>query len=152
MDSSSFISILLRIVAVLALVLVNAFFVASEFALVKVRDTQLSPLVLRGNRRARVATFILLRLDAFLSAAQLGITLASLGLGWIGEPVFIAVLSPVFNWLNIASEEARHVLAFAFGFSALTFLHISAGEQAPKWLAIQRAVTTTLWVSYPLLW
>jgi magnesium and cobalt exporter, CNNM family len=152
MDSPNFISIVLRILAVLALVLVNAFFVASEFALVKVRDTQLSPLVLRGNRRARVATFILQRLDAFLSAAQLGITLASLGLGWIGEPVFIAVLTPVFNWLNIASEEARHVLAFAFGFSALTFLHISAGEQAPKWLAIQRAVTTTLWVSYPLLW
>jgi CBS domain containing-hemolysin-like protein len=152
MDSAGIISIVVRVLALLVLVLLNAFFVASEFALVKVRDTQLSPLVLRGNRRARVATFILQRLDAFLSAAQLGITLASLGLGWIGEPVFTALLSPIFNWLNIESEEARHLLAFAFGFSALTFLHISAGEQAPKWLAIQRAVTTTLWVSYPLLW
>lgn len=145
-------SILLRILALLVLVLLNAFFVASEFALVKVRDTQLNPLALRGNRRARVARFILQRLDAFLSAAQLGITLASLGLGWIGEPVFTAVLGPLFGWLNIESQELRRLLAFAVGFSALTFLHISAGEQAPKWLAIQRAVTTTLWVSYPLLW
>jgi len=152
MDSASLLSITLRILAVLVLVLVNAFFVASEFALVKVRDTQLSPLVLRGNRRARVATFILERLDAFLSAAQLGITLASLGLGWIGEPVFIAILNPLFHSLNIESGEARHLLAFILGFSVITFLHISAGEQAPKWLAIQRAVTTTLWVSYPLLW
>jgi CBS domain containing-hemolysin-like protein len=152
MDSTSLLSITLRIVAVLVLVLVNAFFVASEFALVKVRDTQLSPLALRGNRRAGVAIFILQRLDAFLSAAQLGITLASLGLGWIGEPVFIAILNPLFIGLNIESLEARRLLAFVFGFSALTFLHISAGEQAPKWLAIQRAVTTTLWVSYPLLW
>src|ERR1051326_3888622 len=152
MDFTGAISILLRILALLVLVLLNAFFVASEFALVKVRDTQLNPLALRGNRRARAALLILQHLDAFLSAAQLGITLASLGLGWIGEPVFIAILSPLFGWLQIQSPEARHVLAFLIGFSALTFLHISAGEQAPKWLAIQRAVTTTLWVSYPLLW
>jgi len=152
MDSPSFLSITLRILALLVLVLVNGFFVASEFALVKVRDTQLSPLALHGNRRARVAMFILQRLDAFLSAAQLGITLASLGLGWIGEPVFKAILSPVFHWFSIESEEARRLLAFVFGFSTLTFLHISAGEQAPKWLAIQRAVSTTLWVAYPLLW
>ncbi|HTL56519.1 MAG TPA: hemolysin family protein [Candidatus Limnocylindrales bacterium] len=151
MDSPSALSIILRILAVLGLVLLNAFFVASEFALVKVRDTQLRPLVLSGNGRAQVATFILQHLDAFLSAAQLGITLASLGLGWIGEPVFIAVLGPIFSWFNVESEELRGWLAFAIGFSALTFLHISAGEQAPKLLAIQRAVTTTLWVSYPLL-
>src|ERR1043165_7207720 len=105
MDSPTTLSIILRIVAVLGLVLLNAFFVASEFALVKVRDTQLSPLVLSGNRRAQVATFILQHLDAFLSAAQLGITLASLGLGWIGEPVFSAVLGPVFSWFQIESEE-----------------------------------------------
>src|SRR5438309_11589037 len=109
--SASALSIVLRILAVLGLVLLNAFFVASEFALVKVRDTQLSPLVLRGNRRAQVASFILQHLDAFLSAAQLGITLASLGLGWIGEPVFIAVLGPVFGRFNIHSEGLRHWLA-----------------------------------------
>lgn len=141
-----------RILAVLLLVLLNAFFVAAEFALVKVRETQLKPLAEGGLKRAAVAQFIVSRLDAFLSAAQLGITLASLGLGWIGEPVFTAVLGPVFGWLQIQSEELRRVLAFAVGFSALTFLHISAGEQAPKWLAIQKPLPTTLWVAYPMLW
>ncbi len=142
----------LRILAVLLLVLLNAFFVAAEFSLVKVRDTQLSPLAQRGHRRARAAEYILGRLDAFLSAAQLGITLASLGLGWIGEPVFVALLGPVFAWLQIESPETQRMLAFAIGFSAITFLHISAGEQAPKWLAIQQPLPTTLWVAYPMLW
>ncbi|RPI98619.1 MAG: DUF21 domain-containing protein, partial [Chloroflexi bacterium] len=82
MDWDGIISLGLRIIAVLLLVLLNGFFVAAEFALVKVRDTQLSPLVQRGLKRARVADLILRRLDAFLSAAQLGITLARLGLGW----------------------------------------------------------------------
>jgi CBS domain containing-hemolysin-like protein len=142
----------LRILAVIALVLLNGFFVASEFALVKIRNTQLSPLIRKGHRRARVADYILQHLDAFLSAAQLGITLASLGLGWIGEPVFATLLEPVFGWLSIESPEMRHFLAFAIGFSAITFLHISAGEQAPKLLAIQRPLPTTLWIAYPLLW
>jgi CBS domain containing-hemolysin-like protein len=145
-------SIALRLLALVVLVLLNGFFVASEFALVKVRDTQLSPLVRRGHRRAKVATFVLHHLDASLSAAQLGITLASLGLGWIGEPVFSALLHPVFGWLQIESPDVRHWLAVGFGFSAITFLHISAGEQAPKWLAIQRPLPTTLWVAYPLYW
>ena len=151
MNWDATISILLKIIAVLVLVLLNGFFVAAEFALVKVRDTQLSPLIRAANRRAKVARFILQRLDAFLSAAQLGITLASLGLGWIGEPVFSALLHPVFGWLNIQSEEWQKGLSFAVGFSAITFLHISAGEQAPKWLAIQKPVPTTLWVAFPML-
>ena len=89
------ISIIWRILAVIVLVFMNGFFVAAEFALVKVRDTQLNPLIQKGQRRAKLASYILHRLEAFLSAAQLGITLASLGLGWIGEPVFIALLQPV---------------------------------------------------------
>lgn len=152
MEHESVISIAVRVVAVALLVLLNAFFVAAEFALVKVRDTQLRPLAKSGHRRAHVAELILGKLDAFLSAAQLGITLASLGLGWIGEPVFTALLSPVFGWLQIESVEARRFLAFAVGFSALTFLHISAGEQAPKWMAIQKPLPTTLWIAYPMLW
>src|SRR3954452_23579658 len=132
MDWDAVITILLRILAVFFLVLLNGFFVAAEFSLVKIRDTQLTALIERGNRRARVADLILQRLDAFLSAAQLGITLASLGLGWIGEPVFTTLLSPVFGWLHVDSEKARHLLSFAIGFSAITFLHICAGEQAPK--------------------
>lgn len=146
------ISIGLKIIAVLVLVFLNGFFVAAEFALVKIRETQLGSLIQKGNRRAHVARYILQRLDSFLSAAQLGITLASLGLGWIGEPVFSALLHPVFGWLNIDSERVREGLAFAVGFSAITFLHISAGEQAPKWLAIQKPLPATLWVAYPMLW
>ncbi len=152
MNWEPLISILLRVLAVVALVMLNGFFVAAEFALVKVRDTELEPLIRGGNRRAKRAVFILRRLDSFLSAAQLGITLASLGLGWIGEPVFTAVLQPVFGWLHVESVEMRHFLAFTIGFSAITFLHISAGEQAPKWFAIQRPLPTALWVAHPMLW
>lgn len=152
MNFDEVISISLRILAVIALVFLNGFFVAAEFALVKVRDTQLQPMINRGHRRARVAGFILTHLDAFLSAAQLGITLASLALGWIGEPVFAALLQPLFAWLQIDSARLRQVLAFVIGFSVLTFLHISAGEQAPKWLAIQRSLPVTLSIAYPLLW
>ncbi len=152
MDWNAVILLALKIAAVAMLVLLNGFFVAAEFALVKIRDTQLLPQVRLGHRRAKVAQLILQKLDAFLSAAQLGITLASLGLGWIGEPVFMALLQPVFGWLNLESPELRHVLAFAIGFSAITFLHISVGEQAPKWLAIQKPLPTTLWIAYPMLW
>src|SRR5262245_7272971 len=111
MDQDMFFYLALRIVVVLVLVLLNGFFVAAEFALVKIRDTQLTPLIHKGSRRAAMARFVLDRLDSFLSAAQLGITLASLGLGWVGEPVFSALLQPVFGWLNIESEQLRHTPA-----------------------------------------
>jgi len=78
--------------------------------------------------------------------------LSSLGLGWVGEPVFFALLQPGMDWLGMESQELRHALAFVVGFSALTFLHIVAGEQAPKILAIQKALPTSLWVAYPLRW
>ncbi len=152
MDWDAIISITLHVLGVVALVVLNGFFVAAEFSLVKVRDTQLSPLALRGHRRAQVAAAILQQLDSFLSAAQLGITLTSLGLGWIGKPVFVILLRPVFGLLGVESPEVRDLLAFIIGFSVITFLHISAGEQAPKWLAIQKPLATALWISYPLLW
>lgn len=152
MNWDAAILIVLKILAVLALVLVNGFFVAAEFALVKIRDTQLMPKVRLGHRRAKAAQLILKKLDSFLSAAQLGITLASLGLGWIGEPVFMTLLQPVFGWMNIESASVQHALAFVIGMSAITFLHISAGEQAPKLLAIQKPLPTTLWIAFPLLW
>ncbi len=141
-----------KVIAVLALVLVNGFFVAAEFALVKIRDTQLSALIAKAHRRARVARRVIGNLDASLSACQLGITLASLGLGWVGEPVFEALLSPVMNWLDIGSEQGRHTISFLVGFTVLTFLHITVGEQAPKWLAIQKPLPTSLWVVVPLEW
>jgi CBS domain containing-hemolysin-like protein len=137
---------------VVLLVLFNGFFVAAEFALVKIRDTQLDRLIQKGNRRASAARHVLANLDRYLSAAQLGITVASLGLGALGEPLFAGLLQPVLNWLSVDSPHARHTIAVAVGLSALTFLHITAGEQAPKWMAIQKPLPTSLWVVYPLKW
>jgi len=144
--------IALKLFAVVVLVLLNGFFVAAEFALVKVRESQIEPLAARGHRGAQAARRVIRNLDRSLSAAQLGITLASLGLGWIGEPVFAALLEPVMRWLQVESPPLRHSLAFAVGFTTITFLHITAGEQAPKWLAIQKAMPTALAVSRPLAW
>ena len=141
-----------KILAVLLLVALNGFFVAAEFALVKVRGTQLQPLVYEGQRRAKVAHYILNNLDAFLSACQLGITLASLALGWIGEPIFETLLQPIFHWLAIESETAKSTISFGFGFSVITVLHIVVGEIAPKSLAIQKPLPTSLWVAYPMMW
>jgi CBS domain containing-hemolysin-like protein len=144
--------IVLKLAAVALLVLLNGFFVAAEFALVKVRDTQLEPFVRRGSRRAKVARKTLRNLDACLSATQLGITLASLGLGWIAEPVFARLLEPVLELLNVHSPQIKHTLSFAVGFSIITFMHIVAGELAPKSLAIRKSVQTALWVALPLNW
>lgn len=150
MDWNTAILIVLKLLAVAALVLLNGFFVATEFALVKVRHTQLEPLVRGGRKRARLALHLTQHLDAYLSACQLGITLASLGLGWIGEPVFTFLLQPVFGFFNVESPALRHSLAFGVGFSAITFLHIVVGEMAPKSLAIRLALPTALWVAYPM--
>lgn len=162
MDTNSILFLLFRLLAVLALVLLNGFFVAAEFAIVRIRSTQLDALVAKGHKRAGTAHFIVSHLTAFLSAAQLGITLASLGLGWIGEPVFNALLSPVLSRLQILSPQWRHSISFVVGFSAITFLHIVVGEQAPKALAIQKPLASTLgvaailaWfyrISYPFIW
>src|SRR5438552_2724993 len=141
-----------KLLLVVGLVLVNGFFVAAEFALVRIRETQLDALAFRGLGRAKVARRILANLNSFLSATQLGITMASLGLGWVGEPIFTALLSPLLLSLHVQSEAVRHSISFAIGFSALTFLHITAGELAPKWSAIQKPVPIALWVALPLQW
>lgn len=144
--------IALNIVIIVGLVLLNAFFVAAEFALVKIRETQLDTLVAKGHRRAKVARHIISNLNSFLSATQLGITMASLGLGWVGEPLFTRLLSPLLIRLGVQSETMLHSISFALGFSALTFMHISAGELAPKWSAIQKPLPIALWVAQPLRW
>src|SRR6266704_4357602 len=151
-NTAGFVDIILKLLLVLGLVLVNGFFVAAEFALVKIRETQLDTLVAKGHRRAKTARHIIAHLNSFLSATQLGITMASLGLGWVGEPIFSALLSPLLLSLHVESEAARHSISFAIGFSALTFLHITAGELAPKWSAIQKPVPIALWVALPLQW
>src|SRR5882724_8245980 len=141
-----------NLLLVLGLVLVNGFFVAAEFALVRIRETQLDALTYRSLRRAKVARHILANLNSYLSATQLGITMASLGLGWVGEPIFTALLSPLLLSLHVQSEAARHSISFAIGFSALTFLHITAGELAPKWSAIQKPVPIALAIALLLQW
>jgi CBS domain containing-hemolysin-like protein len=141
---------LFNIAIVLFVVLLNGFFVAAEFAIVKVRNTQIEPLAEKGNLRAAVAKEILAHLDAYLSATQLGITMASLALGWIGEPMVSAMISPICTAFGLGNEKVIGAISVTVGFSIITFLHISVGEQAPKWLAIQKAQGTALFVSYPL--
>ncbi len=152
MTFDEFMVIAVKVLAVLVLAGLNGFFVAAEFALVKVRDSQLAPLAAQGQRRARMARHLVAQLDTYLSAAQLGITLSSLALGWIGEPIFADLLRPVYDALNVASEHTRHTVSFLVGFTVITFLHIVAGEMAPKSLAIRMPVETSLWVAYPFHW
>ena len=140
----------LKLLAIFFLVFLNGFFVAAEFAIVKVRSTQIEALARKRHRRAKVAENVIRHLDAYLSATQLGITLASLGLGWLGEPFVAEVLRPLLSGLGVHSPALVHSLSFAIGFSFITFLHIVVGELAPKSLAIQRAQGTALWVAIPL--
>jgi CBS domain containing-hemolysin-like protein len=142
----------LQAFAVLALAALNGFFVAAEFALVKVRDTQLEPLIAQGRGSARMVRNLLQHLDAYLSACQVGITLASLGLGWVGKPIFNDLLAPVFQWLEVSDPDLRDRVAFVVGFSFITFLHITAGEMAPKSLSIARPLPVALVIAYPLRW
>jgi CBS domain containing-hemolysin-like protein len=132
------------------LVLLNGFFVAAEFALVKVRSTRIDELAQQGSLQARVAQREMQNLDAYLSVTQIGITIASLGLGWVGEPAFAHVIEPLFRSLGSFSMTAAHGVAVFVAFLLITYLHIVFGELAPKWLAIQRAERVALWVSLPL--
>jgi len=121
---------------------------AAEFAIVKVRSTRIAQL---KNRRGKIAQKVLANLDAYLSATQLGITLASLGLGWIGEPAIARMLEPLLSYFGLP-DWLIHTVAFAIAFSIITFLHIVLGEMAPKSLAIRKAEAVTLWTSAPLDW
>jgi CBS domain containing-hemolysin-like protein len=132
------------------LVLVNGFFVAAEFALVKVRPTQIQPIAARGDRRARVAAHMIRHLDAYLSATQLGITLASLALGWIGEPAFAWLLEPLVGLIPGASPALLHSVSLGGAFLTITMLHIVLGELAPKSIAIRKSEPTALWIALPL--
>ncbi|MGH2500588.1 MAG: hemolysin family protein [Candidatus Limnocylindria bacterium] len=144
-------SILFGITAALALVLLNGFFVAAEFAIVKVRGTQLRTLLETGGATARMALHITRHLDAYLAACQVGITLASLGLGWIGEPAIASVLEPPLAALvGGFAPAAAHAIALTVAFAFIAALHVILGELAPKSLAIQKALVTTLWVVWPL--
>jgi CBS domain containing-hemolysin-like protein len=152
MDGNPLATPAIKLLAILAIVLVNAFFVAAEFAFVKLRDTQLDALVAQGRGRARLARHILQHLRAYLGATQLGISMASLGLGWLSQPVFTTLLKPILVWCGVTSVPAQHSIAFAVGFAVATFLQIVLGELGPKWFAIQNALPVSLWVARPLHW
>jgi CBS domain containing-hemolysin-like protein len=132
------------------LIALNAFFVAAEFALVQVRPTQIEPLLKRGGLQARTVSHILARMDSYLSAAQLGITLASLALGWIGEPAFAWLLRPLVEKIPGSSPTLLHSLSITGAFLVMTSLHIVIGEQVPKWIGLGNPKTVSLWVAIPL--
>jgi CBS domain containing-hemolysin-like protein len=145
--------LLLNLLFVFILVFLNGVFVAAEFSLVKMRQSRLTQLVSEGNRRAGFALKVNQRLDAYLSATQLGITLASLGLGWVGEPAVSELLiEPLMYSFGVKDQTVIRTVSVAVGFFVITFLHIVLGELAPKSLAIQKTEGTTLWLSAPLMY
>lgn len=144
-------SMVLQVIITLVLVLLNGFFVAAEFAIVKIRASQLEQKAQEGNRMAILSKQIVSNLDGYLAATQFGITLASLGLGWIGEPVVSKMIIGAMDLVGLSVDpELAHHIALPTAFAIITVLHIVFGELAPKSIAIQRPESTTLALSYPL--
>jgi len=138
-----------RILPILT-VLFYAFFVATEFAIVKARASRVQELLREGARGAAAAEEVLRNLDSYLSATQLGITLASLALGWVGEPAFAGILWPIFDSVGIWSPAVVHSISLVLAFAVITFLHIVLGELTPKFFAIQRPEEVALVAAAPL--
>jgi CBS domain containing-hemolysin-like protein len=139
-----------RLVGVLALVFANGFFVAAEFAIVTVRKTRIDQLIAEGNWRAHAVRRAVTDPDSYIAATQLGITMASIGLGWIGEPALASLVEPWLAFLpNLMAATTAHSIAVAMAFAAITALHIILGELAPKTIALERAEATALWVVKP---
>ncbi|WP_064091857.1 hemolysin family protein [Rossellomorea aquimaris] len=143
--------IFINLLLVALLIALTAFFVASEFAIVKVRSSRIDQLVAEGNQTAVAAKRVITHLDEYLSACQLGITITALGLGWLGEPTIEHLLHPVFDRLEL-NPSLTSIISFGLAFSLITFLHVVVGELAPKTLAIQKAETVTLLFAKPLIW
>ena len=153
---------LLLVLLALCLVVLNGFFVAAEFGIVTLRKTRVRAIAKTQGVKGRVLGKVHSQLDAYLSACQLGITLASLGLGWVGEPAFASLLEPLFSMVGVSSPEIVHGVSFVFAFSVISFLHIVVGELAPKSLAIRNPEIIGLysalplyafyWAMYPAIW
>lgn len=143
---------LLGLLSIPALVVLNGYFVAAEFALVAVRKTRVEEMVRQGVRRARAVEVAITHLDRYIAATQLGITLASIALGWVGEPTLVRLIEPYFEFLP---EQGRwlttHSVAVGIAFFLITFMHVVFGELIPKSMALQTPDTTSLWVAKPLL-
>ncbi len=143
--------IIVGLAAVVVLVLANAFFVSAEFALVSARRTRLDELAAAGDGKARLARRAVQSLDRFISATQLGITLASLGLGWIGEPALAGLIGGAFKWLpGSLAAITTHSVASAIAFIIITILHIVLGELVPKAVALVHPETVSTWLVVPL--
>ncbi|WP_020655463.1 hemolysin family protein [Massilia niastensis] len=141
---------LLFVILAIFLVALNGFFVAAEFSIVTLRKTRVRAIAKAAGMRGRILATVHGQLDAYLSACQLGITLASLGLGWVGEPAFASLLEPVFALAGVTSQEVIHGVSFVVAFSVISFLHIVVGELAPKSLAIRVPESVALWCALPL--
>ncbi|WP_018887242.1 hemolysin family protein [Paenibacillus massiliensis] len=133
------------------LIILSGFFVATEFAIIKVRSSRVDQLVVEGRKNALALQRVVSNLDGYLSACQLGITITALGLGWLGEPTVVKLLEPLFLSLHI-NDELGHVLAFVISFILVTYLHVVIGELAPKTLAIRKAESVSLLTSQPIIW
>ncbi|CAM3513281.1 hemolysin family protein [Aeromicrobium ponti] len=142
---------ILNVFLLFFLIALTAFFVASEFAIVKVRTSRIDQQIAEGNTKAHSAKQVISNLDEYLSACQLGITITALGLGWLGEPTIERLLRPLFESLNLQAS-ITHILSFIIAFAVVTFLHVVIGELAPKTFAIQKAEAITLTFSKPLIW
>jgi len=142
---------LTNIAVIILLLAINAFFVAAEFALVKAKSFRINLLANQGSKSAILTKRIQDNLESYLAACQLGITMASLGLGWVGEPVVAALLEPLFHLIGIP-EKLIHPISFTLGFLIFSSLHIVIGEQVPKTFAIRKAEPVSMWCSYPLHW
>lgn len=160
-DGKDYMGIGLSLTLVAILIILTAFFVATEFALVRLRGSQISQMVIEGKKNALAVQRVSANLDGYLSACQLGITITALGIGALAEPAFEQLLLPVFDWANI-SPSVSHPLAFLFAFVIATFLHVVVGELAPKTVAInipekigQITSPLIIWfyrILYPLIW
>ncbi|OLN21943.1 hypothetical protein BTO30_12130 [Domibacillus antri] len=142
---------IINLLGIVLLIALTAFFVAAEFAIVKLRSSRVDQLVAEGKPGASAVERVTTHLDEYLSACQLGITITALGLGWLGEPTVERLLHPLFERFELASSLAA-VLSFAIAFSLVTFLHVVVGELAPKTVAIQKAEEVTLALAVPLIW
>ncbi|MEK3855659.1 hemolysin family protein [Cytobacillus sp. FSL H8-0458] len=142
---------ILNLVFIAILIALTAFFVTSEFAIVKIRSSRIDQLIEEGNKNAIAAKKVISNLDEYLSACQLGITITALGLGWLGEPTIEHLLRPVINSFGLPSSIS-HIISFSIAFAFITFLHVVVGELAPKTLAIQKAEAVTLLTTRPLIW
>jgi len=141
----------LNLLWIVLLIALTAFFVATEFAIIRLRSSRVDQLVMENRKNALAVRKVTTNLDAYLSACQLGITITALGLGWLGEPTVEELLHPLFQSLGLA-ESVSKLLSFFIAFAVITYLHVVLGELAPKSLAIQKAEQVSFWFAVPIIW